>query len=127
MIGPQLQKAVVARVKGQTSAGQRVYDRAAPSASFPYIELGDEVSVNESDQCAELFDVSLDLHVWSRSVGKVEAKQIGEAVRQALSADIAVDDYHVIEQTIESGRVITDPDGLTAHAVLTFRARLQPE
>lgn len=125
MIGPQLQKAIVAVLRTAGVASQRVYDRVPPVVLFPYVTVGDEQSIDAGDQCAAMFDVFADIHVWSRAVGKVEAKRVGEAVRQALAADIVVEDYDVVLQEFQTSRILNDPDGLTTHAVLTFRFLLQ--
>lgn len=126
MIGPQLQKAIYDALKAANVAGGRVYDSIPAAATFPYIELGNEQSIDDGDQCADMFDVFHDIHVWSRKPGQVEVKQIGEAVRQTLAADLVVANYAVILSEFENSRVMMDPDGITSHAVLTFRFLLQP-
>ena len=126
MIGPQLQKAIVAALKRASIAGGRVYDSIPAGATFPYVEVAEEQTIDDGDQCADMFDVFTDIHVWSRAVGKVEAKQIGEAVRSAITAPLTVEDYSVILHEFDNARIMTDPDGLTSHGILTFRFLLQP-
>lgn len=127
MIGPQVQKALVAALKGATAAGPRVYDGVPKSATYPYVVIGEEQSVDEGDQCHDLFEVFDDIHVWSQKQGSlVEAKQIAEEVRKTLTDnELSVEGYALIELTFQNGRVLRDPDGSTAHAVMTFRLLLQ--
>lgn len=129
MIGSQLQTAMRSVLVGANVAGGRIYDRVAKGAKFPYVTIGDEQTVDDGTQCADMFEVFADVHVWSRATGteRAEAKAIGEAIRQALAADLTVADYHVILSEFETSRVFREQDGLTAHAVLTFRFLLQPE
>ncbi|MCO6386237.1 DUF3168 domain-containing protein [Aliihoeflea sp. 40Bstr573] len=126
MIGAQLQDAIRDRLVAQNITGGRIYDRIPPNAVFPYVAIGDEQSIDDGDQCADIFEVYVDLHVWSRADGRYEAKEVGEAIRKALAADLTVADYHIILSEFENARILDDPDGLTTHGVITFRYLLQP-
>lgn len=126
MIGAQLQDAIRDRLIAENVAAGRIYDRIPPSAVFPYVEIGDEQTNDDGDQCAEMFEVYVDLHIWSRAPGRYEAKAVGEDCRKALAGGITVDDYHIILDEFETSRILVDPDGLTTHGVITFRYLLQP-
>lgn len=129
MIGPQAQKAIVATLRAANIAGGSVYDSPKKDAPYPYVVVGEDQSVDAGDQCHDLFEHFADIHVWSQKQGSlVEAKEIAQSVRQVLTAaNIDIDNYALIELTFTSGRTLRDPDGATAHAVLTFRLLLQPE
>lgn len=126
MIGPQLQIAIRQTLKAAGVADGRVYDDVKRDPVFPYVTLGDEQTNDDSDTCREFYEQFADVHVFSRAHGRTEAKAVGEAVRQALTEPLSVDQYEVISQQFRTGQVFRDPDGITAHAVLTFRFLLQP-
>lgn len=109
--------------------GDRVYDDIPKGKTFPYVHLDTSQTTDETvDDCATWFEVSQDVHVWSRATGMPETKRIMKALRDAVrtayfagtlptNAGAAIDFI-----THESARTLRDPDGLTKHGVLTFRA-----
>lgn len=122
MIGDQLQVAIYAALTGANVAGGRVYDRPPESPTFPYVTIGDEQVIYDSDECATGFEVHPDVHVWSRpSTGsKVEVKTLVAAVVEAVTGISSVSGFSVVSSRFETSRVLRDPDGITEHAALTF-------
>jgi len=107
---------------------QRVYDRVPKSAVLPYIEFGDDEIQPEDAECLiECDDIYVTLHVWSRAPGRVEAKDIAGALVRALSEQEGTQNGYVIQSlTHDSTRILSDPDGLTTHAVVVFHAEVEP-
>lgn len=127
MIGPAFQKAIYNQLTAANVAGGRIYDRVPAKATFPYVTISDEQVVDYGDGCAEdMVEVFVDIHTWSRAVGKVETKALGAAVRAALKPAPLIEGFAVILHEFQSARAFLDPDGLTTHGVLTFRYVLQP-
>lgn len=123
-----LQAAFVAAIRALgTEVGTRVYDRVPTAATYPYIHLGTgSVLPNQAD-CYDGSDVALTVHIWSRAVGWPEAKRIASAVRAGLhNASLPLTGHTLELLEIERTDYLNDPDGLTSHAVLTFRALTQP-
>lgn len=111
----------------------RVYDRVPQddtgriTAAFPYVAIGEDQVTSEADACHDASSIFVTVHVWSRAVGKVEAKTIMAAVCQALDVKLTVAGFGVIGHAVETGpQHLTDVDGLTSHSVVTFRYRLAP-
>jgi hypothetical protein len=111
----------------------RVYDRVPQdetgrvTAAFPYVAIGEDQVTSEADACHDASSIFVTVHVWSRKVGKVEAKTIMAAVCEALDVKLAVAGFGVIGHEVETGpQHLTDADGLTSHSVVTFRYRLAP-
>lgn len=130
-----LQAAFVARIKAlNTEVGTRVYDNVPRNpagkvtATFPYVHLGTGSVLTNPADCYDGSDVSLTVHVWSRAVGWPEAKRITDTIRTGLNNAELTLTGHTLE-LLELDRVdyLNDPDGLTSHAVLTFRALTQPK
>jgi hypothetical protein len=110
----------------------RAYDRvpagtpAAPLV-FPYISFSEAQALDNGNACeADMFEIFVDLHVWSRSVGMAEAKTISGVVRAAMLAIDIVADWKVPIVEFQQARHMNDPDGLTTHSVNTFRFLLEP-
>jgi hypothetical protein len=125
-----LQGAVVGRLKADTAVGalvgDRIYDRVKEGPTFPYIAWGDDQVLDDSTDCHDDVEVFTTLHIWSRTVGRVEAKQIAQAVRASLhDQEFTLTDNALIVMMHDSTRILRDPDGLTSHAVIVFRSLIQ--
>ena len=126
-----LQGAINTRLRAQVPAvGNRVLDHVKSDVAFPYIELGEFQTVDDGAQCHDGVEVYATIHVWSRpkdgvtAPGQVEAKTIAGTVRGALhEAELNLGAaWQFLEIAHQDTRYLKDPDGLTSHAVLTFRA-----
>ncbi len=120
-----LQGAINTRLRVEVPVvANRVFDRVPAAVVFPYIELGEFQTVDDGAQCHDGQEVYATLHVWSRGVGQVEAKTVAGAVRGALhEAELNLGSaWQFLEIAHQDTRYLKDPDGLTSHAVLTFRA-----
>jgi len=141
MIDPSLpvQEAVFDALTGSTALAAafggppRVFDRVPVDAAgrvtarFPYVAIGEDQVTSEADACHDASSIFVTVHVWSRAVGKVEAKAIMAAVCLALDVKLTVSGFGVIGHDVETGpQHLTDADGLTSHSVVTFRYRLAP-
>lgn len=123
MIGPGLQRAIYAALSGAGIAGGRIYDGVPDNPVFPYVTIGDEQIIDDSNTCGESWEAFADIHVWSRPVAgsKVEAKTIAAAVKGAVLAIGTVSGGTLTGVFSETARSFRDPDGLTEHTVLTFK------
>lgn len=128
--GEALQRAIYAQLCADadvsTFVAGRVFDLPPQGGVpvFPYIAFGAFQVLDDGAGCIDGAEVFVTLDVWSRAQGTVEAKRIGGAVKAALhEADLDLGSAHrLIEIMHRSTTVFLDPDGLTAHGVLTFRA-----
>lgn len=107
--------------------GTRAFDRITPDAPFPYLTIFDAQLVEDGDDCRDGDEVNVDIHVWSRAVGSLEAKQIAGHVRKALHQyDLMLGaDHALVDLSFTGSRFLRDPDGLTTHGVVSFRALTQ--
>lgn len=128
MIGPELQKAIHdALVSGAVAAG-RIYDNPPVGAAFPYVTIGDEQVIDDSNQCGEGWEIYPDIHAWSRPVAgsKAEVKALAASIVKAVTGITSVSGHALVALHHETTRYLRDPDGKTEHAVITFRAVLDP-
>lgn len=112
-----------------TGVAGRVYDRVPPKAVMPYVEFGEFQSVDDGAQCHAGYEVFVPLHVWSRpgdgsDPGQATGKTVASDVHSALDqAELPLGEaWQFLEIAWQDTRYLKDPDGVTSHAVLTFRA-----
>jgi phytoene dehydrogenase-like protein len=124
-----MQKAIVARLKSHSGLSalisQRVYDRAPQDAVYPFVQVGYFQTVDDGAACVDGTEIFIELQVWSRSVGQVEAKSIASQVRSALREWLpTLDDPFVAIGNIEheNTRFFGDGDGITTRSVVNFKA-----
>lgn len=129
----ELQMALVALLKTPdvlpATVGDRVYDRVPLNAAYPYISLGDGQVLPDKADCIDGSEVFVQIDVWSRAVSYGEAKTIGKAVVAALDDqedELSVEGFAVIVFELQSVQYLRDPDGVTRHGAITFRALIQP-
>lgn len=127
MIGPEVQKAIFEALTADPPiAGGRVFDRVQEQPTFPYVSIGDEQTIDDSNTCDDGWEVFPDVHVWSRAVGRVEAKQFIAEIVPRITAIAAIDGHCLLSVNLETSRIFTDPDGLTTHGVATFKLIITP-
>lgn len=114
------------------AVGARIYDAVPADALFPHVDIGEVQVIADAVDCADTVEVWATLHVWSRAVGRPEAASISQALRAAFAAAFATDsfaihaDWRIADFGHRETRIFLDPDGLSTHAVATFRAFLDP-
>jgi hypothetical protein len=96
--------------------------------TFPYVTIGDEQVIDDGNTCQDGWEVDPDVHCWSRPVAgsKVEVKMLAASVVARVTAISAITGFSLVSITHETTRVFRDPDGLTEHAVCSFRALIDP-
>jgi len=105
----------------------RVYDRVPKDPTFPYVSFGDMQVLPDQAECLEgSVEIYATIDVWSRTVGKVEAKTIAGAIVSLLHNSTALSPagYRVVLIQHDSTHHLDDPDGLTSHSAVTFKALL---
>lgn len=128
-----LQKAMVARLKADTKLAAlgidgRVYDAVPPKVAFPYIQVGEDLVNTFDGDCTSDTEILSTVRVFSRKLGRVEAKQIAERIRFILTWDsgFEVDDFLMVLGHCEGYQIERHADGLTHQAIIEFRYRLLP-
>lgn len=123
-----LQKALRARLIAATAVinlvpASSILDTNQRPAPMPSIILGEGQSL-EGDRIDRRDQrVIMDLHVWKKEPGLAGVKAIAGVVRAALSLRIEQKDgYHFADVRVSSMRFLRDPDGETAHGVVTVEA-----
>jgi hypothetical protein len=127
-----LQKAIVATLKGNASVNAiiagRIYDAVPTGAVKPYVSFGVFDLLPERGDCLEGAEMFITLDGWAAGPDTVQIKQLGAAVAAALDeAALPLDaPQRLVNLTLERSQYLRDPDGITAHAAMTFRAQTEP-
>lgn len=109
-----------------TAVGIRAYDRVPPDPILPYATIDEAQILDDGNTCDDdQFEAFATVHYWSRAVGQVEAKLGTDTIRSALKVPFSIGGFDITSARFDSAQHLTDPDGLTAHAVLTFRYLIQ--
>jgi hypothetical protein len=121
------QKTLYAVLTGASPAlcDGRVYDAVPQDVAFPYVEIGtgqtipDDSSTADGGEDAGVSDF-FDLHVWSRSQGQKEAREIVDVIHGLLhQQSLAIAGRASANSWVRTIRHLTDPDGVTRHAVVS--------
>jgi len=99
-----------------------VYDSVEEFETFPYVTIGEDV-ISEWDTVSTAGgDGVITIHTWSRYKGRVETKQIFEAIYDALhNQSLSATGHDIISTMWVNETSFLDSDGLTRHGVQTYR------
>ena len=122
-----LQTAVFAKLSTDsnltTTLGAKVFDDIPEETPYPYVQLGEDVAIDYSTKDQTGSEVSVNVDVWSRYRGSLEAKNIMDRVHTLLhDSSLSVAGSNFINMRFEFSDIIRDPDGITRHGVMRFRA-----
>lgn len=133
-ISPELeiQALIVSRLKADTAIMALVhgiYDVPPPDpwgAKKAYISLGATDTTTDDADCIVGLTHTVQVDVWSRSVGMPVCKAIMAAVKRNLHQTTAQLSENGLNQVnMVFARTLRDPDGLTNHGVLQFEFRVE--
>lgn len=111
----------VSAVTSDLSCG--VFDDVPQNASYPYIVLGEETAIDFSVKDIQGGEFTVNIHVWSQYKGSKETKQIMDKIHDLLhNINLTVTGFNLINLRFEFSDIMRDPDGITRHGVMRFRA-----
>jgi len=124
-----VQKAIRARLVATSAvttlvpAGS-ILDRNARPAPDPSLILGEGQTLEGDDLHRKSLRVVFDLHAWKKEPGLSGARAIAGAVRSALHGERLTLDpgFHCADCRVSAMRFLRDPDGETAHGVITVES-----
>lgn len=118
-------------VKAQFGGLTRLYTLSAPvEAQFPYLLIGEDLVQGADMDCGSASEVAVTVHIYAREAEPAESrkksKALAGAVRSALALQLEPAGHLVVDWAFEATRHLTDPDGLTAHSVVTLNYYTEP-
>jgi hypothetical protein len=101
-----------------------VHDHVDQGSAYPYVVIGED-SANEWDTDTEQGAESLlTIHSWSREKGRMQTKEIQEAIYEILHRkELTINNAVFYSLFWEFSDSFVDPDGETRHGVMRFRLR----
>jgi hypothetical protein len=134
-LGPdwELQTAIVtalnasANLKSLIGDPPRIYQEI-PQGAWPgaYVVMGEGDCHDDSAQFLTATNVFPKIHVWSRSPSWAEAKKIATVVWQLLhNQTISLSENRFFSILLDQSVAMKDPDGVSRHIALTYRARVE--
>jgi hypothetical protein len=104
-----------------------IFDRSRRPERFPSIVLGEGQTVRERVTLVRRhFRAFANLHIWTEDESTGSAKAVAWAVIQSIrSARLSLDDWHVIELTVDDARYMRDPKPELSHGVVTVSALVE--
>jgi hypothetical protein len=126
-----LQKAVVVRLRGNADVtalvpAADIFDRSTRPERPICVNLGEDQIVRDpitlADDCVRVY---FTMHLWHRAQDFEIVKNLGDAIRKAMSARFVVSGIHVAYLAFGDARYMRDPGGEYVHGVLTFNALVQ--
>jgi hypothetical protein len=111
---------------GATTGQPAVYDHVPQQvdsdSDYPIVVIGEDTANDFSTDDCLGSEATVTIHIWSRERGRQEAKQVEEAVYDALHRhSLSISGRHVVDSMWEYADTTLDPDGLTRHGVMRFR------
>ena len=106
-----------------TTLGASVFDDIPENTPYPYVQLGEDTAIDYSTKDQTGSEVTVNVDVWSRYRGSLQAKNIMDRVHTLLhDSSLSVTGSNFINMRFEFSDIIRDPDGITRHGVMRFRA-----
>tara|TARA_R110002049_G_scaffold89003_2_gene224264 strand:- start:193 stop:594 length:402 start_codon:yes stop_codon:yes gene_type:complete len=106
-----------------STLGASVFDDIPENTPYPYVQLGEDTAIDYSTKDQTGSEVTVNIDVWSRYRGSLQAKNIMDRVHTLLhDSSLSVTGSNFINMRFEFSDIIRDPDGITRHGVMRFRA-----
>lgn len=128
----EIQGFIVDRLKADAAVmaiAGGVYDQPPASpykTKTAYITIGPTDTTPDDADCVDGLTHTVQVDVWSKSVGMPECKRLMAAVKRSLhqtTAQLAENGLNQVNMVF--ARTLRDPDGLTNHGVLQFEFRVE--
>jgi hypothetical protein len=128
-----LQKALFARLNadatlaGLLGAAGRIVDQVQEGTPYPYVRIGERLSVPDNSHTQYGRRLTETLHVWTHARGNATGQTIAARVIElldhqtaAMSALLAGDGHRCVSIRWEFDQALTDPDPEIRHHVVRF-------
>ena len=103
--------------------GAGVFDEVPEGTATPYVTLGYGTAIDYGTKDTDGGSYTVTFHVWSEYRGSKECKQIMDRIHTLLhNHSLSVTGFNLINLRFEFSEILRDPDGITRHGVMRFRA-----
>jgi len=106
-----------------STLGATVQDEVPSGTNYPVVQIGDDNAIDFSTKDLAGSETTIMIHVWSREFGSAQTKNIMDRIHTLLhDSALTVTGFNLINCRLEFTDVMRDPDGITRHGVMRFRA-----
>ena len=103
--------------------GAGVFDEVLENATYPFVSLGEETAIDYSTKDLNGGEYTINIHVWSQYKGSKQTKEIMDRIHDLLhDSSLSVSGFNLANLRFEFSDILRDPDGVTRHGVMRFRA-----
>ena len=103
--------------------GAGVFDEVVENATYPFVALGEETAIDYSTKDLNGGEFTINIHVWSQYKGAKQTKEIMDRIHDLLhDSSLSVSGFNLANLRFEFSDILRDPDGITRHGVMRFRA-----
>ena len=95
---------------------------------FPYVTIGEDILTYNDTDTDRSNNVSITIHVWSRSQGRRETKEIQSQIYDSLhNSNLVQAGYNFVIITEQNSTTQLDADGVTRHGIQTFNLIIEED
>jgi len=106
-----------------TSLGASIFDEVPEGTATPYVTIGEDTTTDYSAKGIDGSDITVNIDVWSEYKGSKECKEIMDRIHDLLhDSNLSVSGFNLVNLRFEFSDILRDPDGVTRHGVMRFRA-----
>jgi hypothetical protein len=123
--GAAVQQAVFQALTAAPPIGAGVFDRVPENAAYPQIEITGSTQRDWSHAVVRGEQITVEIHIWSRYNGFMEARALMAEVRRRLDLQplvLPVDGMNLVDMMYTTADLMMDVDTMTRHGILRFNA-----
>lgn len=115
-----------AAVKALIGNPARVYDKVVKDPTYPFVRIGDDQVLNDSNGCADAWEAFVTVHIFSRDTKapRPQVRAISNAVVGVLDntgAPLTLAGFTIELSDFQEARDWEEEDGLTVHGIARVR------
>jgi hypothetical protein len=122
-----VQEALYAKLTGDGTLMaliEGVFDQVPEGNPYPYVRIGDHLSIPDNDHGGFGREITVTIHVWTKTRGNKQGQAIAVRVGELLDhqeRQLTVAGHRVVSIRQEFDQAVPDPDPQIRHHVLRFR------
>ena len=106
-----------------STQGAGVFDEVVEGSSYPFVQIGEDTALDYSTKDVTGGEYTINIHVWSQYTGSKECKNLMDRIHDLLhDSTLSVTGFNLVNFRFEFSDILRDPDGITRHGVMRFRA-----
>ena len=106
-----------------STLGAGVFDEVTEGTTYPFVAICEDTVTDFGTKTEDGGQFTINIHVWSQYTGSKETKNIMDRIHDLLhDSNLSVTGFNLVNLRFEFSDILRDPDGITRHGVMRFRA-----